>query len=121
MMKLGSDIVLPGAALIAMAVEAMAQVSHALSILDQKKPPDHPCYRVRNATFSKALVLEEGKRHDVMLNLGIRAGSKDTWHEFKILSSASGGWVEHCKGLVRIDQSPQISQSIISLNFVTYL
>jgi hypothetical protein len=108
---LGSDIVLPGAALIAMAIEAMAQVSQALSTLEQKPQPDRPCYRLRNATFLKALVLEEGKRHDVMLNLATRAGSKDSWHEFRVLSSVNGGWIEHCKGLVRIERDPQIGQS----------
>ena len=99
-----------------MATEAMSQLSHALHILDHKPLPERPCYKVRNATFSKALVLEEGREHNVMIALGARAGSKDSWHEFKIHSLMSGSWVEHSRGLVRVEQDPQISRFTNFLN-----
>lgn len=91
-----------------MAVEAMAQLSYALHHLEGKPLPERPCYRVRNATFSKALVLEEGTERNVMIGLGARIGSKDSWHEFKIHSLMSGTWVEHSRGLVRVEQDRQI-------------
>ena len=91
-----------------MAIEAMSQLSHALHTLEHKPLPERPCYRVRNATFSKALVLEEGREHNVMIALGARTGSKDSWHEFKIHSLMNGSWVEHSRGLVRVEQDPQI-------------
>ena len=100
-----------------MAVEAMSQLSHALNILEDKPLPERPCYRVRNATFSKALVLEEGREHIVMLALGARTGSKDSWHEFKIHSLMNGSWVEHSRGLVRVEQDPQIREFAKFSNF----
>lgn len=78
--QLGSDIVVPGAALVVAAVEAMAQLTHALHDLEGKPLPKTPCYRVRNATFSRALVLQERETQTIMTTLGARAGSKDLWY-----------------------------------------
>ena len=108
-MQLGSDIVVPGAAIVVMAVEAMSQLTYALHTLERKPLPRHPCYRVRNATFSRALVLEEGRKQTIMITLGARAGSRDSWHEFKIHSLVNGSWFEHSRGLVRAEEDHRIS------------
>lgn len=108
--QLGSDIVVPGAAMVVMAVEAMAQLTYALHDLEGKPLPKPPCYRVRNATFSRALVLQEKETQTIMTSLGARAGSKDSWYEFKIDSLVNGSWLEHSRGLVRVEQDRQISQ-----------
>ena len=100
-----------------MAIEAMSQLSHALHTLEHKPLPERPCYRVRNATFSKALVLEEGRERNVMIALGARTGSKESWHEYKIHSLMNGSWVEHSRGLVRVEEDPQIRGFPQFLNF----
>lgn len=108
MLQLGSDIVVPGAAMVVMAIEAMAQVVHALNRVENKPLPTKPCYRVRNVTFSRALVLEEGQKQTIMIALATRAGSRDSWFEFKIHSLVSGSWLEHSRGLVRVEEDRQI-------------
>ena len=94
----------PGAAMVAMGVEAMAQLTHALYALEGRPLPTPPCYRVRNATFSRALLLEERETQTIMITLGARAGSKDSWYEFKINSINDSNWIEHSRGLVRVEQ-----------------
>ncbi|KAL9115464.1 MAG: hypothetical protein Q9227_000785 [Pyrenula ochraceoflavens] len=106
--KLGPDIVVPGAAMVVMAVEAMAQQAFALRTLEDRSLPERPCYRIRNATFLRALVLEEGKRQPIMISLAARKGSQSSWHEFTIRSLVNSSWVEHSTGLVRVEKDPQI-------------
>ena len=96
--------------MVVMAVEAMAQLTHARRELEDKMLPQNPCYKVRNATFSRALVLQEGQTQTIMTTLGARAGSKNSWYEFKVYSLANGSWLEHSGGLVRVEQDRQISQ-----------
>ena len=108
--QLGSDIVVPGAAMVIMAVEAMAQLTYALHDLEGKPMSKSPCYRVRNANFSRALVLQERETQTIMTTLGARAGSKESWYEFKIHSLVNGSWLEHSRGFVRVEKDRQISQ-----------
>lgn len=96
--------------MVVMAVEAMAQLTHAQHNLEGKPLPKPPCYRVRNATFSRALVLQEREKQTITITLGARAGSRDSWYEFKIHSLVNGSWLEHSRGLVRVEQDLQISQ-----------
>ena len=96
--------------MVVMAVEAMAQLTHALHDLEEKPMPKVPCYRVRNATFSRALVLQEREKQTVMMTLGARAGSKDSWYEFKIHSVVNGNLLEHSRGFVRVEEDPQKGQ-----------
>lgn len=110
-MQLGSDIVVPGAAMVVMAVEAMAQLAYALHTLERRSLPEKPCYRIRNATFSRALVLEEGKRQTITIALAARSGSRNSWHDFTIRSLVNDSWVEHSRCLVRIEKDRQISMS----------
>ncbi|MCJ1306407.1 hypothetical protein MMC25_000049 [Agyrium rufum] len=39
-----------------------------------------------------------------MIALAPRAGSKDSWYEFKIHSLVKDSWVEHSRGLVRVEE-----------------
>ncbi len=94
-----------------MAIEAMSQLSRALNILESKHLPERPCYRVRNTTFPRALVLEEGKERNVTIALASRAGSHDSWYEFKIHSLVEGSWIGHSNGFVRLEQDRQIRES----------
>lgn len=110
---MGPEIVFPAAAFMAMGVEAMSQVSQALNLLEGKPLPKNHRYRVRNSTFPKALVLEEGKKKNIMLSLTARPGTKDSWHEFKVFSLTDDIWAENCRGLVRIEEDDQRGKALI--------
>ena len=99
--------------MVVMAVEAMAQLAHALHELEGRPLPKPPCYRVRNATFSRALVLQERETQTIMTTLGARAGSKGSWYEFKIHSLVNGSWLEHSRGLVSVEQDRRRSKQSI--------
>lgn len=73
----------------AMAVEAISQSSQALALVEGLPPAKNIRYRLRNVTFSKALVLEESSKDaTIMLTLALVPGIKGGWHEFKISSLA---------------------------------
>lgn len=95
--------------MVVMAIEAMNQLARALNHIEGKPLPKHPCYRVRNATFLRALVLEEGKGQPIMIGLAARVGARDSWYEFKIHSLVNNSWLEHSRGLVRIETDRRIS------------
>ncbi|KAK8175661.1 putative PKS-like enzyme [Phyllosticta citrichinensis] len=65
-----------------MAIEGASQISEALSVLEQKPRPSNPTYHVRNITFPKALVLEEGEKSKIMLSMASRTGKSDPWSDF---------------------------------------
>ncbi len=104
--KMGSDVLMPGSGFIAMALEAMFQKSQALDSgagADSSTPrgPNDFSYRFRDVRFEKALVLEDGQNIAILVSLTQQPGNKD-WHEFRVSSSADDLSVEHCRGLVRI-------------------
>lgn len=101
--KVGTDIVLPGAGFITMAVEAMYQKKQSTEPNQNVHSANDLCYRFRNVRFDKALVVEEEKQANVMLSLKQEPGSND-WHEFRITSSTDDVFMEHCGGLVRTDE-----------------
>ncbi|KAK7542637.1 putative polyketide synthase [Phyllosticta citribraziliensis] len=103
--KMGPEIIFPAAGFIAMAIEGASQISEALSVFEQKPRPSNPTYHVRNITFPKALVLEEGEKSKVMLSMASRTGKNDPWFDFKVSSLVGDVWSEHCRGLVRIEDS----------------
>ena len=98
------EIVFPAAGFMAMAVEAIYQSNEALVQLESKIPIEHPRYRLRNVTFDKALVLEEGDEHKIMLSLNPVSGGKSDWHEFVVSSLFDGVWKENSRGLVRVEE-----------------
>lgn len=89
----------------AMAIEGVAQATHALAVLDGIPAPAAPCYRVRDNTFPKALVLDESRPSKLMLSLAKRPAKDDPWFQYKVFSFASDSWVEHCRGLVRVEEN----------------
>ncbi|KAF2119266.1 hypothetical protein BDV96DRAFT_596010 [Lophiotrema nucula] len=102
--KMGPEIVFPAAGFMAMAIEGVAQINTALNVLEEKPMPVKPAFRVRNATFPKALVLEEGKKTNIMLSLAPRDKTSHQWYKFKVTSLQEGVWNEHSSGLVRIEE-----------------
>ncbi|KAI1361469.1 hypothetical protein F5Y08DRAFT_17956 [Xylaria arbuscula] len=106
--QMGSDILMPGMAFVAMALEAMYQkycVLHPEETQHVQGPMDL-AYRFRDIKFDRALVVEAGKPAALMLTLANVPGS-DQWHEFRVISSIPEDpsvIYEHCKGLVRTQE-----------------
>lgn len=101
---MGTDIIFPASGFISMAVEAIRQKSQALVILEGKPEIKSPAYRVRDMTFSRALVLEEKKEHKVMLTLVPKTGHGGTWHSYKVSSLVGDVWQENSRGLIKIEE-----------------
>ncbi|KAI4952622.1 Type I Iterative PKS [Alternaria rosae] len=102
--RLGPDIVFPGAGYMCMAIEAMMQTDAVLrsqtgAVLKHKQQ-----VRLRNVSFDKALVLEEGKDTKIMLTLAPFASLKDSWYFWVVRSLVADSWVDHCKGQVRMEK-----------------
>lgn len=100
----GSDILMPGAGYVTLALEAMYQKYSALNPENQISSPNELSYRLRNVRFERAMVLEEDKPKTITLTLTKMSSSKD-WHEFRVQTVAEEFVYEHCHGLVRIQNS----------------
>jgi acyl transferase domain-containing protein len=100
--KMGPDVLIPGAGLATMALEAMYQKYCALHP-DEEVEPNDLCYRFRNVKFDRAVVVEENKPTTIMLTLSKVPGSKD-WHEWRIQTYADGVTSDHCGGLIRVQE-----------------
>ena len=99
--KMGPDILVPGAGLATLALEAMYQKHSALNPDENVSSANDLCYRFRNVKFERAVVVEENKPTTIMLTLSKLPGSKD-WHEFYIRTTAADVVYEHCNGLIRV-------------------
>ena len=71
-------------------------------------------------TFDKALVLEEGEDHKIMLTLAPVPGGRNDWHEFVISSLNNSVWQENSRGLVRIEEEVEIKASEATLKPLTH-
>ncbi|KAL8895775.1 MAG: hypothetical protein Q9192_003453 [Flavoplaca navasiana] len=109
--KMGPEIVFPAAGFMAMAVEAVHQSHQALVELEGKTAIVHPRYRLRNVTFDKALVLENGEEHKIMLTLTPVPGGRSDWHEFVVSSLIEDSWKESSRGLVRVEEELETKAS----------
>lgn len=88
----GSDIVYPGAAYIAMAGEAIFQLT------------DVRDYTIKNLELNKALVLYNDKSIEIVTSLRpqrLTSSLDSDWYEFSIVSYDGAAWNKHCVGLVR--------------------
>ncbi len=103
--RMGSDILVPGAGFVTMALEAMYQKHSALRP-DVPLSPNDLCYRFKNVRFERALVVEEDKRVMLEISLSPIAGSKD-WHEFSIRTTNGDLELQHCMGLVCVQKALQ--------------
>ncbi|CAM1502384.1 Fc.00g043680.m01.CDS01 [Cosmosporella sp. VM-42] len=107
--KMGTDVVFPGAAYIAMAIEAAYQTTFSIATDDELKQlttePYH--YQLRDIKFSKALVLDDSADAAVMLNLTSTQGFKSNWYKFEVISTVSGEVLtttSHSSGFVRLNK-----------------
>lgn len=100
---MGPDVLIPGAGLATMAIEAMYQKYAALNQDEDIQSSNDLAYRLRNVRFDRALVVEEGKEVVILLHLTKVPGNKD-WHEFRISTSKDDVVIDHCFGLVRVQE-----------------
>lgn len=99
--KMGPDVLIPGAGLATMAVEAMYQKYAALNPDKEIESSNDLAYHLRNVRFDRALVVEENKECTILLTL-IRVPGKQDWHEFRISTSKDDVVIDHCFGLIRV-------------------
>lgn len=99
--KLGDQVVFPGAGYIAMAVEAIYQMTMMTEW--NKQAPIRYRYRFRDVKFFRTLVLESRAESRIMLSLTPVPGSIRSWFEYKVSSLREAVWTEHSTGLVRIE------------------
>ncbi|PSN59528.1 PKSKA1 [Corynespora cassiicola Philippines] len=105
---LGSEIVFPGAAYIAMAVEAVYQTT--MSVQWNHQAPPRYRFRLRDVQILRALVLEEKSETRMTLSLTpVKGGSTRTWYEFRVCSMQDDAPVdqEHSAGFVCIETDYQ--------------
>lgn len=110
--KMGPDVLIPGAGLATMALEAMYQKYCALHP-DEELESNELCYRFRNVKFDRAVVVAENKPTTIMLTLSKVPGSKD-WHEWRIQTYADGVTSDHCGGLIRVQEPLADDEAITS-------
>lgn len=108
--KMGTDILIPGAGLATMALEAMYQ-KYSATRPDEALEPNDLCYRFRNVKFERAVVVEENGPTTILLTLSKVPGSKD-WHEWRIQTVANGVTSDHCHGLIRVQEPLGDDESI---------
>ncbi|KAF5878019.1 putative polyketide synthase protein [Botrytis fragariae] len=99
--KLGAQVVFPGAAYIAMSMEAVYQTTFMTTW--KQEVPSRFRYRLRDVRFSRAIVLEEDSDARIMLSLTPVPGSTRSWFEYKVYSLREDIWTEHGTGLIRIE------------------
>ncbi len=100
---MGPDVLMPAAGYIVMALEAMYQKHCSLKPEEAVKSPNALAYRFRNIKFERALVVEDGKSSMIILSLVPASGSTD-WNEFRVSTEVDGAVLQHCQGLIRVQQ-----------------
>ncbi|KAK6950125.1 hypothetical protein Daesc_008451 [Daldinia eschscholtzii] len=101
--KIRTDIIFPFSGYIAMAGEAIRQITG----IDEG-------YQVKRATVRSAMVLSD---HPIELLTTLRPVkltdmTDSTWFEFTITSYSGSAWIKHCEGQVRASTSPPSSPSL---------
>lgn len=99
--QIDSKIVVPGAAYVAMAVEAVRLVTGPS--MEQKIRG----YRLRDVDILNALAVPDGNT-GVETQFTLRPASRkeldhDGWYDFELYSTTGSSWVQHCKGSVSVD------------------
>ena len=88
----GNDIVFPGAGYVAMAGEAVYQISNVRD------------YTVRHVELSKAMVLHVEKPIEIVTTLQperLTSTLDSDWYNFQVMSFDGATWNKHCSGLAR--------------------
>lgn len=92
--KIFDDVVLPGAAYMAMAIEAVRQLNAG----------DETDATIRQLDIKAALVLREYTAHEIITHfrpVRLTDSLNSTWWEFSISSFNGSTWTKHCSGQIR--------------------
>lgn len=103
--KMGPDIVFPGAAYIAMAVEAAHQRRLVLATEEDtgNLAAGNYHFRLRDLKFRRALVLDPMATAKLMMTMHPVTGSDETWLQYKVWSMGEDeAWDEHHSGLITL-------------------
>lgn len=106
--KIGSQIVFPAAGYIAMAIEAIYQIT-LMTTWKEETPPKYR-YRLRDVKFLRALVIEEDSETRYTLALSPLRGGQGairSWYEFRVCSLKDTVHTEHSTGLICIETDYQ--------------
>ncbi|RDA83527.1 hypothetical protein CP532_4154 [Ophiocordyceps camponoti-leonardi (nom. inval.)] len=115
--KLGPQVVLPGSAYLAMAIEALAQIRHLKDKLVAGKAMSFECQSINiSAPFlvrdDSDVEAEHTELHTIMCQRKIStANASGEWHEFSVSSWASGHTTLHCTGSIRLVAQPSTRAS----------
>ncbi|KAL9112783.1 MAG: hypothetical protein Q9227_003086 [Pyrenula ochraceoflavens] len=107
--QVDSEVVLPGAAYVAMAIEATRLLADPISIIRS--------FRLRAIDIANALTIPESSR-EVEVHTSLRPCNESEldhrgWYEFEISSlDASGIWIRNCNGFV-ISETDDIKKSAL--------
>lgn len=111
---MGEDIVFPAAGFISIGIEAVYQTTQAANFIEKSEFEDKYQYRLRNITFSKALVLSDDPTvQQIMTTL---MPTQEPWYEFRISSLTEETWTEHSRGLISLQENSKqgtLSNSVI--------
>lgn len=90
--QISSDVIFPGAGYIAMAGEAVRQLTNTED------------FTVREVTIASAMVISESLASEILTSLRplrLTNSLDSTWYEFSITSYNGSSWTKHCFGQVR--------------------
>jgi len=109
--KVGETVLLPGAGMLSMAIEAGRQLAETAKTLH--------AYRLREVSFFAALTLPENAATEVIMTMRPHLVSTTTrqaaspWWEFSISSSSGADRVrDHCRGLLAMDYKESRTERI---------
>ncbi|GKT50532.1 prosolanapyrone synthase [Colletotrichum spaethianum] len=101
---IGSAFIIPGAAYLAMAVEAAAQFAEDTALGGPPFDFEDSKFHLHTVTIKSALVLPASGTTDIMTNLRpTEASAASNRFEFKICSVTDGQWIEHAQGIVSFE------------------
>lgn len=101
---IGSAIIVPGAAYLAMAVEAAAQFAEDTVLGSPVFDFEDAKFHLQTVTIKSALVLPSSGTADVMINLRpTDASAASNRFEFRICSVTDDRWTEHAQGVVSFE------------------
>ncbi|KAI1083471.1 PKSKA1 [Whalleya microplaca] len=100
--RLGTQVVLPAAAYITMAVEAMNQT--AMMTQWKEREPAKYRYQLRDVKFHRALMLEENFEKRITLVLTpLQGGSTRSWYGFRVYSVQDELYTDHSTGSICVE------------------
>ncbi|KAK1774693.1 hypothetical protein QBC45DRAFT_337084 [Copromyces sp. CBS 386.78] len=99
--QIGPNVLMPGAGLVTMAVEAMYQKHCALNPEKAVPAANELAYQLRDIHFDRAMVVEENKTCTTLLTL-IEIPENKEWDEFRISTTRDDVNILHCWGRIRI-------------------